>query len=464
MAKYRYSKYTIKTTPLWSAVKNENVIRSFSQLGNYTVYSSDSIRTDGRYTLLTPVTRHGEQLGGYRTELVNTSTETSFVILNNGQIEGNQVIYYDSQKRIKTLLSESKSAGTLVGTVTAEDGTYPANGEHDDGYWYVRGSQVNNVPTVTLYTADSRTILENEAINISGTVVDADAGNVVTVRYRINDGTVRALTSNISTGAVVSFSKVLKYNSGSLFDGSTTVVASLAENVSHTLRVWAEDDQGGKSTEQVRTFKVIANRPPDITFKPFAQPSDLLNTDKVTVSGSVSDPDGNLVRVRYRIADGAYTEIYNGPTGGSFSFDIGLALLAEGPNALTVQAIDSFGATTTKTLNVTKSAPTVPLKSSVTRYKLTPPNGSAKGVLLWVERDADGIELSAEISMTAPGEAESFTPMTKTVTAYVTDGIEEDEFTYDAAEAKENIVIQLTQTRTDTAKDVGITLISGVLS
>ncbi|MCY9546755.1 hypothetical protein M5W82_07290, partial [Lysinibacillus xylanilyticus] len=40
------------------------------------------------------------------------------------------------------------SKGSLVqANIVAEDGTYPNNGRHNDGYWYVKGSIVNTAPT-----------------------------------------------------------------------------------------------------------------------------------------------------------------------------------------------------------------------------------------------------------------------------------------------------------------------------
>lgn len=366
-------------------------------------------------------------------------------------------------------IPKKKSIGGLVqSNIVANDGTYPSNGAHSDGYWYVRGSAVyvpptNAAPTMSLTTTDNRTLYESDTFGIVGSATDVNSGNVVSVKYQVNEGTIRAISTGISTGAAIPFSKSLTYKAGVFHEGSTVVSAALAENANHTLKVWAEDDQGGKSAVQTRTFKVVANRPPTITFNPFSAPTGLINTDNITVSGSVSDPDGNTVSVKFKIGNGSYTDVYSG-AGGTFSFDVNLALLADGPNAITVQAVDSYGALTQKALNIAKSLNAQLLKTSVTRYKLTPPNASAKGVLLWVERDAVDVSVTAEISMTAAGETELFVPMTKSVTAYVGVGIEEDEFTYEAAAPKENIVIKLTQTRTNTATNNGITLISGVLS
>ncbi|MET3657813.1 hypothetical protein [Sporosarcina psychrophila] len=323
--------------------------------------------------------------------------------------------------------------------------------------------QHNAAPTMTLSTTDSRTLYESDNYGIIGTATDTDSGDVITVMYQINGGEKRAILTHISTGAAIPFNLTLTFKGGMLYNGAVAVTPVLSEGGQHTLRVWAEDNQGGTPAEQTRVFYVVPNRPASLTINPFSSATDLINTDAMTVSGSVSDPDNNTVTVKYKIANGSYTEIYSG-SGGSFSFQLLLSTLAIGVNTITIQATDNYGAVTSKTLQVTKAENTQPLKTAVTRYKMTPPNGTAKGVLLWIEREVGDLVVDVEISMGMAGEAENFVPMTKKGTAFVTDGIEEDEFLFEADSAKENIVLKLTMTRSSTASEKGITLISGVLS
>lgn len=321
----------------------------------------------------------------------------------------------------------------------------------------------NKAPTLILATSDAKTLYENSVIEISGTAKDGDVGDVVMVKYSINGGTARSITSPISTGVDVPFYKALTFRSSKLFDGATEITATLGEGTQHVLKVWCEDDKGAKSAEQTRTFYVVPNRPASLTINPISQQIDLVDADKVNVSGNVSDPDSNVVSVKYKIANGSFSEVYNG-TGGTFTFDVSLTHLTIGENILTVQATDSYGAVTQKTLKITKAQNSQPLKQAVTRYKLTPPNGTAKGVLLWIQREVGDLVVDAEISMTAAGAPEDFKPMTKSSTAFVRTGIEEDEFTFEHTESVANIILKVTMTRTSTASTQGITLISGVLS
>lgn len=355
-------------------------------------------------------------------------------------------------------LTSDKSIDKIQFRIRAYDGT-AFSGYHSVVYTI----QHNAIPTLTLSTTDNRTLYENDSFGIAGSATDTDIGNVVSVKYQLNGGTERAITSGISTGASIPFNRSLTFKGGMLYDGASAVTPALAESTTHTLKVWAEDDKGSKSAELIRTFYVVANRPAAITIEPFAVTSNLIDTDTMTIKGNVTDPENITVVVRYKIGSGSYIEVLNG-VGGPFTIPIKLSALKSGANAVTIQATDSYGAVSSKTLSIAKSGNVQPLKTSVVRYKINPPNGTAKGILLWIEREVGDLIVDAEISATMAGEAESFVPMTKTSTAFVTAGIEEDEFTHDAVTPKDNIVVKLTMTRASTATNSGIKLISGVLS
>ncbi|MNW24133.1 Endo-1,4-beta-xylanase A precursor [compost metagenome] len=75
------------------------------------------------------------------------------------------------------------SPGNFVTTVQATDGSYPDHGRAADGYFYVRGSVVNAVPSIAISTAGTHYISEangHNTITISGTASDAD-GDTLTI-------------------------------------------------------------------------------------------------------------------------------------------------------------------------------------------------------------------------------------------------------------------------------------------
>ncbi|MBU5211084.1 hypothetical protein [Heyndrickxia oleronia] len=322
----------------------------------------------------------------------------------------------------------------------------------------------NSNPTLTLNSpSDNTTLYETDTLNIEGYAADVDNGNIVNARYQLNGGTIRALATGISTGSnTIPFNKQLTFRGGKLYDGDTAVTDELAEGVAHQLKVWSEDDQGGKSPEQLRHFYVVPNRPPALTIDPFATKSDLINADKVTISGTASDPDGNTVVVSYKLNKGMSTEVYRGKDG-AWSFDLSLKDLVAGENTVAIEVVDSYNSKTSKTLKLNKNRVATPLLTSEVRYKIDPPSGTAKGVLLWVQRDV-GLTVTADISMGLKNEQETYEAMTLTNTAPVSAGVVEDEFVFEATAEKDNIMLKLTLSRESADVNDAITPISGVLS
>ncbi|UED72164.1 DNRLRE domain-containing protein, partial [Brevibacillus sp. HD3.3A] len=72
----------------------------------------------------------------------------------------------------------------------------------------------NNTPTLSLTNpTNNQTLAEGSTFPIAGEASDADNGNVVTVKYKINNGTARAIASGVSDGSSpLSFAKTLTYS------------------------------------------------------------------------------------------------------------------------------------------------------------------------------------------------------------------------------------------------------------
>ena len=301
--------------------------------------------------------------------------------------------------------------------------------------------QFNATPNVNLSApTDATTLYENTAYTISGNATDADNGNIVNIRYSINDGTARALATGISDGnTAISFSKTLTFKNGKLFDGATAITDSLAEGTAHMLRVWATDDQGATSTIISRSFYAVPNRAPVLTVDT-PQPTGTIGSDKFTISGQASDIDGNDVVVTYRINSGLAKEIYRGQ-GAPFSFDVSLKELAVGTNDIVIEVSDTYAFKASKTVRIRKNEVKTPVTQGTVRYKLIPPKGSAKGLVIWVQRDAN-LTIDASVSAQLAGEQEAYVAMTKTTTAPVNDSTFEDEFIFEASEPKTDIVLK----------------------
>ncbi|KMZ44225.1 MULTISPECIES: DNRLRE domain-containing protein [Bacillales] len=168
---------------------------------------------------------------------------------------------------------------------------------------------LNKRPVVTLNTPDNQTLKENTSLRVSGQTIDEDAGNVITVWYKVNNGSAQAASSSISDGSTpILFDKTLTYKNKRIYLGTTDLTGiDLTENTDHILTVWAEDNKQGKSLEVTRKLRVVWNRPPVIDGENkdlgvFMQPP--------IVNYSATDPEGNTF---------TFTEYLNGKQIRSFA-------------------------------------------------------------------------------------------------------------------------------------------------
>lgn len=325
---------------------------------------------------------------------------------------------------------------------------------------------VNNPPTLTLTSpVDNQTLAEGNSYPVEGTASDADSGNVVTVKYQINNGPVRALQSGVSDGSTpISFARNLVYRNKRIWDGSIDVAGvDLAENTDHTFKVWSEDDQGGKSAEITRKFRVSHNKPPAITVDAFTPvQSGLIPPDLITISGTVSDPDGNTVTVTGKANNGAPQTLLSGVSGGNWSFSFPVSALQEGGNTITITATDQFGSSTVKTFNVNNAITKTPLDKGVARYKVTPPLGAAKEILAWMQREIGDLSVDGAASFVDAGQSEQYMTMAKS-SVDLAHGIAEDEFVASVADPKADIVFKQTFTRTNTDSSESALKLVGVI-
>lgn len=352
-------------------------------------------------------------------------------------------------------LSTNKAYTKVKFTAVATDSNGATSGQRvSSEYQLVH----NSPPSVTLNTTNNQTLYENNTFVIDGSAIDNDANQSVTVYYQINADAKRVLATNLSQ-VTIPFDKQLTFKGGKLYDGETAVSGTLVDGVAQTLKVWAQDSEGADSTPQTRTFYVVPNRAPSLTVDTVV-PSGIIDADSFDISGTYTDLDGNTTTVSYRINGGNSVQIAQG-TGGPWSFTLSLGQLVVGLNNIVVEAVDTYNAKTSKTIQLRKNEVKTPITRSTARYKVEPPGGTATEIMLWVQHDAN-LTVEASVSMTIQGEPESFVAMTKNTTAPLSQGNVEDEFYYDATEAKEAIVLQLDLTKSSADADETIKLITGV--
>nr|WP_054549316.1 hypothetical protein [Lysinibacillus sphaericus] len=320
----------------------------------------------------------------------------------------------------------------------------------------------NVAPTVSLTgPGDNSTLYENDTFTIAGTAYDADPDQAVTVYYQINAEPRKVLTTNLSK-VQIALSKQLTFKAGKIYDGEIVLTDTLAAGIEHKLKVWAVDSENASSLIVERTFFVVPNRAPLLSLDAVV-PSGVVDVDKFNISGTASDEDANsTVKVTRKINGGDPVGIYSG-SGGEWEFEISLSQLIVGENVIVIEVIDNYGAKTSKTIKLKKNEVKTPILHAVARYKITPPAGSAKGVLLFIERDED-MDLTVELSMTLVGEQEQYETLTANNSAPMpTNGIVEDTFYYETTEAKDNIILKISTTRPDATVNHKIHLISGAV-
>ena len=364
-----------------------------------------------------------------------------------------------------TTTTTSYSKGSYVGTVTAAYNAYSNNARNSDGNWYVRKGLANKVPTVTLTTANNLTLYEADTITVAGTATDTDSGNVVTVKYKIAESVEKALTAAVSDGSnAIPFNKSLVFKGGKILDGETAITDVLTDGNAYTLSVWAEDNQGGKSIIQTRTFYVVPNRAPSLVVNEFDASACIIDSDKFTISGTCEDADGNDMKVGYRINGGNFVQAYDG-SDGNWEFELELGQLKSGENTIAIEAIDSYDFKTSQTLTLNKNTVSTQVLKGVTRYTINPPSGSAKGILLWIQHDAELTIDGCYLSLTDNAEAENFVEMENTNTANMPNSTDvvESEFVLETETPKEKIMLKIEFSRASVDVSPTIKLISGVM-
>ncbi|BAH43912.1 hypothetical protein BBR47_53590 [Brevibacillus brevis NBRC 100599] len=296
---------------------------------------------------------------------------------------------------------------------------------------------------------------------VTGTTLDTDPGDIVSVYVRVNKGTpYRILQASADGVNPLAFSKTFTFAGGAIKDGTTAVSGLLDEGTTHLLEVWSEDNKGGTSIIAERTFTVALNRPPTLTHSFVSNNDNLSDDSPITIKGTVSDPDGQAVAMKYRMNGGADVPI--SISGGAWSITITPKQMVAGANSLVITAADSLGATTVLTFSLTRSVTKTRLKTAHARYKLSPQSTTAKEVLAWFQHETGDLNVDGALSIVAAGAAESYKAMTKT-TAPVITGIVETEFIGTYATGNAQLHLKLTLSSNDANSTAAASSLSGAI-
>lgn len=316
------------------------------------------------------------------------------------------------------------NALTVWGVVTADEGEYA----YFDGFRIYQVSQdiFNKIGVDPEYTGeklaqkfpftDPTTFLaltEGNTYVIAGTATDTNNGNVVTVKYKIDDGTVYNITASVSNGTTpINFSKTLTYLNNRLYDGSNPVTPILAENVTHTLTVWAEDDQGGRSANTTRNFSVLYNQPPQIS----GSDQDLGTiTTPPSIQYTVSDVEGYSFTITEAV-DGNTIRSFPGTNGKqetlTIPHDMWIKLQPGVTHQLTITATDQYNASSKRTFTFKRAVAGIELATTA----ILPADAQPTRVILSLNGTIpDGSNLNVQVCNNAHDVSPTWEDMSQSV-------------------------------------------------
>lgn len=274
-----------------------------------------------------------------------------------------------------------------VSEITIEADAVNGNGSKKT----IKFTKSNNLPSVTLDLVNDTTLYQDSKLDIRGTASDKDVGDAVTTYYSINKGTRKAIGSFVSDNTSKPYSKSLTMKTDGqtarLMDGGTPVVADLAKDVWHTVEVWAEDNNGGKSIVLTRRFKVVPNRAPVIEVTETPTGTDVTENEVIYIKGKAVDPDGDTVTATRQVGLGGEEETLEVGGDGNFTIAIKAADLRNGSTIVTIKAEDEFKSSDTKQVRITKNETTTAAPEAVLRFDIQEPPSPVDSVKVWVKVD-----------------------------------------------------------------------------
>ena len=139
-----------------------------------------------------------------------------------------------------------------TGTGSGETGSGETGSEPEKGEDVVAGK--NTKPELADSTPTNIALEDgNTNISITGTVLDKDIGDKVTVKYELN-GQEDVLTDFVSEGVAQEYSKTVDVSEPAIASSFARMFALFNMDDSKELSIWAEDDKGNKSDVKVITY------------------------------------------------------------------------------------------------------------------------------------------------------------------------------------------------------------------
>ncbi|MNW32178.1 Endo-1,4-beta-xylanase A precursor [compost metagenome] len=351
---FYWDKYTAKEFTVWEDVGDWQFSHSDKVGGQYGYRPTYSFDADGKYKIYGVYGNYIPAIGGsYNVTIPKDGKEyTTYEYLNLSQSEIRKLVmrwdvdgsgvYIDEYFVDVYVMSKPTGKVNMVrgdfvqANILDLDGTYPDNGLHSDGFWYVKKTTTNMTPVLTVNNSDILFNAASSEIQLTGSVSDTDGDNI-TVKATIN-GVTKTTTLWVD-GTPKPW--VLNWSASEIVDGSFT-----------SIEVTATDSQGAADTF-IYTGTVFIDR--SIPSAPTVQVSttEWTNQDVVVTITAGADVGSGVTRIEYQINGGPW-QTYISP----FTINEG------GETIIKAKAIDLVGnksSEASNTVKIMKSRPTTPV-------------------------------------------------------------------------------------------------------
>lgn len=234
------------------------------------------------------------------------------------------------------LVAKGKEKDTLVQpNIYDLDGTYPDNGIHHDGYWYVKKSNTNSYPILNVINEDKLIGLSTNGLKVRGNVSDQNNDHVLI------SATIGGVTKSITVGNTSTL------QSWELAWG----LADIGEGEYHNFQVIADDQKGGVSVQSFTgklTVDKTAPTAPTLTYQPN------WSKDPVEITAAPGTDNYGGVVTQYRI---------NGSNPVWVNYNSPVRIQNEGITTVDFRSVDTVGNTgaiVTATVKIDTQPPSTP--------------------------------------------------------------------------------------------------------
>lgn len=398
-----------------------------------------------------PATQEITISGGIRETSYNSQTEQKRLIRES--VSGDQRFCYYEGGATRTTSATHWCATFLPVTTYSHQYRYNLFVEYT----------VNHQPSAIIHTDPGQTIREGESLRLDVSITEPDVENTVDVWFVLNGSMTDTLSSFTSDTEPFRVEREFLFRAGYMEDVETGQRLLLDESAEQTLQVFAQDNLGSLYESEVLPFWVDSRLPPEIQWDSLETVQNLLESDEIEVTGSVSDPNGDAVQAAYRLNENVWTEATL-DTGQVFRLRFPISALSSGENRIDLRATDEYGLETTRSIIVEREAVVQPLANAVGRYRLNSPTRRVKEAQVRILRETGDLTVTAHISMINAGEDERIQPMTRVSSVPVGTGIVEDLYTYTHTEPVEKTVVQIGLARQNVSSAAKVRRITGTLN